>query len=192
MEKIRKIAICLSAIFSLLIVSCNTHDNKDSKDIAEDRNEAKFNKGEEKDAEKVVDAYELSIYEVRLTDSMQKHLIQDEVKTVARQIIDDHMSMANQIKSLASKKVITLPDALSQDRLDKINNMLSKKNSNYDKEYIDQLIEDHKKAINIYEEAAKDSKDADIQSWFSSELPQLRKHLDMLTATHEKIKSIRK
>jgi len=180
------VLICTMAFF----VSCaDNAEKKDSKEIAEDRNEEKFNKPGEKDAQVLVDAYSGSMFEMQLSDSVKIFSTDDDVKTLASAMSGSHSSINSEIKQLASKKAISLPAAISTDEAKKISDYKNKKASDLNNDYVDALIDDHKKTIALFEKAAADCTDNDIKSWFAGVLPELRKHLDMTITVQEKLKT---
>jgi putative membrane protein len=180
--------ICAIAIF----VSCNNPDStekKDSKETAEDRNDEKFNKPGEKDAQALVDAYSGSLFEMQLSDSVKTWAADDDVKTLASAMSVAHSSINSEIKQLASKKAISLPVSITTGETEKISNYKDKKANNLNKDYVDALIDDHKKTITLFEKCAADCNDNDIKTWFGAALPELRKHLDMAMTVQEKLKT---
>jgi len=174
------------------IHACDNSHNTDSKTIAEDHNEAKFNKTGEKDAQAVVDAYTASMFEMKLSDSINKYVQREDVRSLAMSMSQAHAAIDGQLKSLADKKAISLPTGLTADKEDKIKDLHDKKIKEVEKQYVENLIADHKEAIANYEKWSSDCTDPDIAAWFMKALPELRKHLDMAMSCQEKIKVAKK
>jgi putative membrane protein len=192
-KSVRHIFIAAGMLAS--VYACNnsgSQDKKDTKEVAEDHNDAKFNKPGEQDAQAVVDAYSGSMFEMTLSDSVKKYVTGSEVKSLAASMAQAHSDIDGQLKSLAEKKGISLPTALTTSQQDKINNLVDKKIKEIDKNYVDDMIADHKDAIDKFEKCSKDCTDPDIKAWFTAALPELRKHLDMAMACNDKMKSAKK
>ena len=72
----RKIFLKSTLFFSILItlVSCNNDQKSDSKDVAEEHNDAKFNNNDtERDAQFLVNASEINLEEMKLAELAQQN-----------------------------------------------------------------------------------------------------------------------
>jgi putative membrane protein len=173
------------------LASCSGKKSDDSKAVAEDHNEAKFDKAEEKDAQFLVDAASINMEEIRLGELAQKSGTMAEVKQLGKEMQNDHSKALAAVKDLASKKSVTLPADLPQDAYDSYKKLVDKKpGADFDKEFCDMMVDGHKKAIDKFEKAAEDGKDSDIRSWASSMLPALRGHLDHAMVCQENCKKM--
>jgi putative membrane protein len=104
------------------------------------------------------------------------------IKNFAAMLGKDHESLQQQIKSLAATKNIALPAAVDADDQKDINDLAKKTGKNYDKEFINEMIDRHKNGIKLFEDAAKDANDADIKAFANNSLTKLRMHLDSAQA----------
>ena len=99
------------------------------------------------------------------------------VKDLAAMIVNDHAKANEELKSLASKKGVELPadiepgHKMAHSKLEKLSG------AEFDKEFVQQMIKDHKKTIDLFEDASKDAKDADVKAFADKTLPTLRGHL---------------
>jgi len=176
----------------LTIGACNNAETKtDTKEVAEDHNEAKFEKTDEKDAQRVVDAYSSGLYEVRLADTVSKYAVSKEAKNLAAMLAAAHTKINAELKGLADKKQITLPTDVTPDQAKKIADVRDEKRKDIDKEYTSEMVSKHKESIDMFEKCSKECTDADIKSWFGNTVPELRKHLDMAMNSEEKIKALK-
>src|SRR5690606_10202521 len=91
------------------------------------------------------------------------------------------------LKSIAQQKNITLPATLGDKEQDKMEKLQEKSGKNFDEEYIDLMVKDHKKAINKFEKQADNGEDPEIKSFASSTLPELKKHLQMAERIQENL-----
>src|SRR3546814_3376012 len=55
-------------------------------------------------------------------------------------------------------------------------NFSEKTGDDFDKEYIDQMVKDHRDVIDDFEEEAREGNDPEIKSWASGKLTTLRHH----------------
>ena len=99
------------------------------------------------------------------------------VKDIAAMIVTDHSKANDELKSLAGQKGVQLPadieigQKMAKQKLEKLSG------AEFDKEFVQQMIKDHKKTIELFEGASKDAKDADVKAFADKTLPTLRGHL---------------
>jgi putative membrane protein len=110
--------------------------------------------------------------EVRVSQAVLPRLAIPEVKAFAQMMIDDHSAANRELKSLASSKYVTLPILES-----KVVEKWYDEKKNVDENYLEEMISDHKDAVDLFEKAVK-SNDADVAAFASSTLPKLRHHLE--------------
>jgi len=173
-------------IVALSIAACN-NGNKEPDKVAEEKNDAKFNGPDEKDAKALTDAYGASVFEKALSDSIKNWSTDKEIRALADSMAIAHSIINEQIKDLAGKKTISLPVMLTSEQEEKITRMKNKMQGDLSKDYVGGLIAAHKEAISMFEKEASDGKDVDIKTWFQNSLPVLRSHLDMATMCKEKL-----
>jgi putative membrane protein len=115
--------------------------------------------------------------EVQLGELAKEKATNKGVKDMAAMILADHTKANQELKSLAGQKGVELPadievgQKMARQKLEKLSG------AEFDKEWVQQMIKDHKKAIDLFEDASKDSKDADIKAFADKTLPTLRGHL---------------
>ena len=188
MEK-RILCFLMSALM-LTLVSCSNKDGReDSTEVAEEQNEEKFetNKAEE-DAEFAIEAADGGLLEVQLGTLALTKASSPEVKQFAQKIVDEHTQANNELKALAQKKNITLPAVMGDEHQRKYENLKEKTGAEFDKEYMDLMVKDHKDDVKEFEEQAQDGVDAEIKEWASAKLPALRNHLQEAERVHEVVK----
>jgi len=183
------------AIFFATITSTSCDENvngKDSKDLAEDNNDAKFTSAMEEDAEYLVSAAEIDMEGIELGQLAQKNSTTPSVIQLGKMMEDDHTKSLKDLQTLATKKQITIPSTLTNDNKNAYDKIKNKFGYDFDKEYSNMLVEEHKDAINKFEKVSTKAKDPDIQSWAVTFLILLRSHLDHSIACQqqcEKMKS---
>ena len=178
MKHIKTLSLSLCLISSLLLYNCNPKDSGDSKDLAEEQNEEKFDdKKTENDAEFVVDAADGGMLEVQLAELAMKSSTSPEVKNYAKMIMTDHSKANSELKSIAAKKNITLPIAMSDDNQKKYDDLKDKAGDEFDKAYCKLMVDDHQKDIKEFKKQADDGTDPELKSWASEKVATLEHHL---------------
>lgn len=182
--------IFLSTAFAVSLMSCgNQNKAEDTKEVAEEQNEEKFDDSNiEKDTEWAVQAADAGMLEVELGKLAQTNAASPEVKKFAQMMVDEHTKANDELKAAAAAKNITLPAALSDKCQKKYNDLMEKKGEEFDKDYISLMVSDHKDVIDAFEKQADKGNDADLKTWASGKLPTLRHHLEMAQATEEVVK----
>jgi len=82
------------------------------------------------------------------------------VKAFASKMVKEHKAMTASMKPFAEKWGLNPPVALDSDHqkeLDKLNGLSG---NDFDKEYMDQMVSDHDKALDAFTDEAKNTKDA--------------------------------
>jgi putative membrane protein len=160
-----------------------------TKNEAEDKNDSAMStKTDEKEARFVVDVVASNYGEVKLARLAKQKASNSELKDLAGILEQDHSAVLGDLKSLASKKGITIPTEENGDSKDKLKELTDEKASTFDKEWCETLMDNHKTSITKFENAANDFSDPDIKSFVTSVLPKLRTHHDRLMECHKKLK----
>ncbi len=175
----------------LMTFGCNNASNKDSKEVASEMNEEKFDREGEKAADKLVDAYSSNLYEIRLSENAVTKAVTADVKKLAETLVAAHTKMNADIQNLASSRNVTLPTDLTDAQRKDVEKYNDKHGVEYDKDYTKEMKGKHEDAIKKYERTAEKCDDADVKSWASQTLPEVRSHLDMVESTWNSIKDMK-
>jgi putative membrane protein len=178
MKTINIFSLALMLLSSVLLYNCNPKDSGDSKDLAEEQNEEKFDdRKAEKDADFVVDAADGGLLEVQAAELAMKTSTSNEVKNFAKMILTDHSKTNTELKALAEKKNITLPIAMSDDNQKKYDDLADKTGDEFDKAYCKLMVDDHQEDIKAFKKQAEDGEDPELKSWASEKVTTLEHHL---------------
>jgi putative membrane protein len=99
------------------------------------------------------------------------------VRQFAQQMVKDHTTALNELTQLAQSKNITLPEGMPDDASDLQSKLSSAKGKTFDKDYMDAMVDDHKKDVSEFQEASQTAKDPDVKQWAAKTLPTLQAHL---------------
>lgn len=128
------------------------------------------------------------LLEVRLGQLAQQHASKPEVKEFGQRMVDDHTTINKRLTELAERKGMLVPQELDKKHQEKVDKLAKKTGSEFDRDYIDMMVDDHKDDIERFEKALKDAKDADLKTFASATLPTLREHLTQAQTIQVKIK----
>jgi putative membrane protein len=172
-----QVAMLTSVIF---LASCeNNQKPDDSKEVAEERNDDRFdNNKQENDAQFLVNVAEINLEEIRLGQLAQQKGQTPHVKELGKMMEDAHSKSQNDLTALAARKNIAIPTRPTDDAQDSYEKLTDKTGTDFDKSYADRTVDGHEDAIKKFEKAADDANDPDIKSWAAASLPDLRAHLN--------------
>lgn len=188
---------------AVIVISqaCNSGNDTDSVDAAKDANSkkdsneiAKMNDTAanaakmntmpvDKDAaDFAVTAANGGMMEVEMGNYAQQNAVSKRVKDFGAMMVKDHTKAIEELKSIAASKNISLPAGIGNDAQKNMEDLMKKKGNDFDKAYMNMMLDDHKKDVKEFEKAAKDCKDPEIKTFAGKTLPVLLVHLDSSTA----------
>ncbi|HEX8461383.1 MAG TPA: DUF4142 domain-containing protein [Segetibacter sp.] len=110
------------------------------------------------------------------------------VKEFGRMMVTDHTKANTQLKAVAAKKDIVLSTTLMEEHQKNIDMLKSKKGAEFDKAYIEMMLDDHKEDIEQFSDEASKGTDADVKAFATKTLPVLNKHLEHVKSIDATIK----
>ncbi len=191
---IKKVILNLMLVSAIAFaITCNkSHQPEDSKEMAEEQNDAKFDdNSKENDAQFLVNAAEINLLEIQLSELALERAAMQDVKNLAKEMADVHNKSLKDLNDMASKKMISVPTALTKEGQDTHQKLMDKGANDFDKEYCDMMVSGHKDAIDKFEKASKECADPEIQQWAMNTLPVLREHLSHAESCQEKCKQVK-
>lgn len=126
--------------------------------------------------------------EIELGKLAQTKAQNAEVKKFAGQMVTDHTKAGDELKALGKKK-----DFKPATELDSAHKLIMQKlqglsGADFDKAYVDAMVDDHEDAVDLFEGQAKDGKDTELKAFAAKTLPVLRGHLNMIKDIKAKMK----
>lgn len=179
-SNIKNVLLKVSYVTLIIIISACSNKQKpeDTKDVAEEHNEAKFDNKQEKDAQFLVNAAEINLEEIKLGQLAQQRGVASHVKDLGKMMEVAHTKSQADLTVLAKSKMISIPTSPTDDAKDTYKKLNDKSGNDFDKAYADLMVKRHKDAIDIFEKASIGSENSDIKNWATAKLPGLRTHLD--------------
>lgn len=126
--------------------------------------------------------------EVQLGTLAQTSAANPRVKAFGAMMIRDHTKANKELTALATTKNFNIPATMPVKLQNHINEMKKLKGTDFDKHYINMMVNDHKEDISLFEEAAKHSTDPGVKAFASKTLPVLNMHLDSAKAIKDALK----
>lgn len=104
----------------------------------------------------------------------------DQVKSYAQKMIDDHTQAQKELEQLAQQKGVTLPTETDMKHKAAAKALSALEGEKFDKMYMNQVgVMDHKNTHRLLTKAQKDSKDPDLKALAAKMTPTVDGHLSM-------------
>lgn len=194
----KRISLIVAACLSLGVFQACNDSESDAVESANESNEVKQDSASgtgqsagpisEDDSEFAVEAASGGMMEVQLGELAQQKASSQRVKDFGAMMVRDHSKANDELKSLAGMKNVTLPPAPGEDHMEHIKKLSEKSGKEFDKDYMDMMVKDHKEDIDNFEKISNNGQDADLKAFAAKTLPVLRAHLDSAKAVQESLK----
>jgi putative membrane protein len=119
---------------------------------------------------------EIKASEIASINSKDQHII-----GFAKMMIADHSKAVDELENIAINNKVTGGDSINVTHQKAINNLKTLSGSAFDKAYIQMMVTDHQKAIDLFTKARTDKLET-IQNFAQKNLPRLNMHLDSANA----------
>jgi putative membrane protein len=163
------------------LFSCGNGENKDSKEVAKEENNQKFDSTNiEGDTKFAVSLADGSMLEVEASKLAMTNGSAANVKDFAQMMVTDHSAANTELKDLAAKKNISLPATLSEAKQKKYNDLAAKKGADFDKAYVNCMVDEHQDAVDALQKEAEKGNDAELRSWAAGKLATIQHHLEVI------------
>ena len=117
-----------------------------------------------------------NLAEVELSAVAVDHASSGAVKQFAQQMTGDHHKAGLQIKAIADRKHIPIPTALDGEHASLKKQLLSLKGADFDRRFMDAMVDDHKATVAAFTNEAEHGADADIKAYAMKTLPTIERH----------------
>lgn len=111
-----------------------------------------------------------------------------EVKAFAKRLVDDHTAANAELMKIAGAKGVSPPATVDGGHKRKLERMTKKSGVDFDREYMDDMVDDHQKDVRDFRSMAKSAKDSDLKAFAAKTLPTLEQHLQMAKSTESAVK----
>jgi putative membrane protein len=138
-------------------------DRKDSKASSEDRT---F----------VMEAAAGGMAEVELGRLASQKAASEQVKGFGQMMVTDHSKANDRLAKIAADIQLMAPHALKPEHQEAVDRLSKLSGEAFDRAYIQQMVKDHKKDVDLFKRHASSARHPDIRQFASSTLPTLERH----------------
>jgi len=126
---------------------------------------------------------EISLSQVAVTRSQN-----EAVRQFAQMMVTDHTAAGNELQTLATSKNITLPTAMDQKHQSAMTKLGGESGSEFDRDYMKQMVNDHEKMLSLLQKEASSGTDADLKAFAAKTVPTVQSHLTAAHSLYDTIK----
>jgi putative membrane protein len=199
----KRIGILSAAFAAMLAVACGGNDRRNDANAPASDTAAVGTAGTEANATRrentaaknwIEDRMKDNLAEIKVGEMAQKKAMSADVKAYAKMMVQDHTKANAELKEIAAKHNIEAPMDAGPDHSKTADDLQQKQGRDFDKAYIDAMIDGHQDVLENVEDrtdksgddkmphyAAKKSDDAfdmELNQWAANTAPTVRKHLD--------------
>lgn len=98
-----------------------------------------------------------------------------DVKAFAAQMVKDHSAAAAELKVIASKLGLKLPDTLTSEHQTHLKDLKTLNDLAFDKQYVTMMIADHAKTVRLFDDGTH-IPDPDLKAYAAKTIPVIRQH----------------
>ena len=129
--------------------------------------------------------------EVTLGELAQQEAKNQQVVQFGQRMVDDHSLANEKLKTIAEEKGVQLPQELPADAQQKYEELQQLSGAEFDTAYMDEMVQDHEKTIELFEQQAESGEDAALSGFAKESLPTLREHLEMAKEVQSQLTAAR-
>ena len=134
----------------------------------------------EADARFLQAAAGLGMFEIEAARLAQQRADSRAVKSYAAQMLEQHRAIDKELRTLAQRKQVTLPDQPSEPDRSTLEQLRNRSGADFDVVYAKRAAVDaHVMANRLYETAARESEDPQVRDFATRVLPVVTQHLAM-------------
>ncbi|HEU4889620.1 MAG TPA: DUF4142 domain-containing protein [Thermoanaerobaculia bacterium] len=110
-----------------------------------------------------------------------------DVKAFAQRMVTDHSKANAELAQFATAKGLALPTELADAPKAGYEHLNGLSGAEFDKAYMQHMVEDHEKDVAEFDKASTSATDADLKAWAGKTLPTLKEHLELAKTTARKV-----
>jgi len=118
------------------------------------------------------------VAEVKYSELAEKQANSQKVKDYARMLVEEHKKANDQLAEHARGLKTAILAGLEKDKQAVYDRLAKLRGDEFDRAYTKQMIEDHEKAIKLFEAQSKTGNHDKLKKFAEDNLPTLKKHLE--------------
>jgi putative membrane protein len=178
------VVLLIGMFTSMLMSSCNNSQSSQTND----QNMSATAANNSSDSKLITNLVTAQYDEITLSKYALTKSTNQDIKNIAQMMVNDHTTFLDSLTALAAKKNITVGNKDSSQTNSQINTWSTKNEPDFDKAWFSSMISAHKDAVNTLQKAIDDTNTpTDTKNLLNATLPTVKKHLDMLNQSNDKL-----
>ncbi|MDN5285650.1 MAG: hypothetical protein JWR38_1924 [Mucilaginibacter sp.] len=182
----KKLSLMMMFMLSAwMFQACNNATKNDSKESADSTNAVKDSTTsgatgiavDSVDAKFATSAANAGLAEVAVGKVAEQKAVNQQVKAFAAMMVKDHSKANDELTAIAKTKNITLPTEPGEDKQKELADLSAKSATDFDKAYVNAMVDGHKKAVALFEDGSKNCKNPELKAFATNTLPTIKGHL---------------
>jgi len=128
-----------------------------------------------------------NLLEIRSSELAKRTSTNTEIRRFADMMLADHQKNMAELKPLAQRNNVVLPNDLTPEKKQELNKLTSANGAAFDRAYLDLQLKAHQQTVGKFETVGQSLGDTDVRAFVDKSLPVLRKHLDMVSTMSDKM-----
>lgn len=109
------------------------------------------------------------------------------VKNFGQRMVTDHSKANEELKKLAASEEVSVPTKMEKKATELQQRLAKLSGAAFDRTYMKEMLEDHKKELAAFERQAEQGDDPDVKKWAAQTLPTLKEHFRIAQETAKKV-----
>jgi putative membrane protein len=130
------------------------------------------------DRDFVEDMIEDGMAEITLGQLAQQRASNPQVREFGDMMVRDHQKTGDELKQISSRHNLQLDTTLDDDHNDLRERLSKLSGAEFDREYINAMVEEHQEAVDDVREKAENADNVELKQWAAQTLPTLQSHLE--------------
>jgi putative membrane protein len=177
----------LSLSLAAAVVACS-NDNR-ATDASNRPGGAVGTAGASADRDFILDQLEDGAAEINLGKIAAERATHAQVKEFAQAMVRDHQMAADELRKAASAANVSVappaePDGDHKEAQEELSKLTG---AEFDRKYIDMMIDEHQEAVNELERHTDDT-NAQVRQWVTQTLPKVKEHLERARQIQDTLK----
>ncbi len=177
-------------LVSLFLVSCGGDSIKEAADQSVQQQEEAGVQNMRNDALFMAEAASANQLQIQLGEEALEKAVSPEVNGLARQMVQNHRQMQEELQAVATQANLVLPSELGRAHNKSMERVNSHSGIAFDLAYVDEIVDQQKQLIRRYEDMAKNGVSMEVKVFASKQLPLLRNHLTMAELIESSIDNV--
>ncbi|MCE7065099.1 DUF4142 domain-containing protein [Dyadobacter sp. CY326] len=160
----KRVLFFLIAGLGSAVISCTDHDG--------------VNLVAEADRQFMIKAADGNLFEIKAGELASMKAVVDSVKAYGMHMVVDHSKATEELKALASKKMVDLPMTLSEVKQKKLDSLAALNGMAFDSTYMMMMVVSHVETIDLFKTETILGEDPEVKAFAAGKLPTLHHHLE--------------